>query len=137
MPEVNEKHVYNALLKYKGSGKLDIKDAEKDAEIILHLNPIDIHTTDSPDYLLWIDISLKLFGQNLAVKIPIPVEAEKGGIYGGALEDLKKFVERRNYPIELPMLVIAEAGYDTTEQKETFPVKFKISQIPVRLLEGK
>lgn len=131
MPEVNEKKVYTALLKYKGSGKIQIEKAE----IILSLDPIDIHSGDSPDFILGINISLKLFGQDLKIKVPIPVEAEKGGLYGGALDDLKKFVERENYPIELPMLVIAEAGYDTREQKETFPVKFTICQIPVRLLE--
>ena len=130
MPEVNEKKVYDALLRYKGKGKIVIDDAE----ISLSLNPIDIHGTDSPDCLLWIDISLKIFGQDLKLRVPIPLEAEKAGIYGGALDDLKKFVERGKYPIELPMLVIAEAGYDTREQNETFPVRIKISQIPVRLV---
>ena len=120
-------------MKYKGSGKIDIGGAE----IVLSLNLVDIHGIDSPDSLLWIDISLKIFGQDLKLRVPIPVEAEKGGIYGGALEDLKKFVERGKYPIELPMLVIAEAGYETREQKEILPVKFTISQIPVRLLEEK
>ncbi len=133
MPEVNEKKVYNALLKYKGSGKIDIEGSD----IGLSLNPIDIHGIDSPDCLLWMDISLKLFGHDLKLKIPIPVEAEKGGIYGGALEDLKKFVERGKYLIELPMLVIAESGYETIEQKENFPVRFTINQIPIRLLEEK
>jgi hypothetical protein len=132
MPEVNERKVYNALLKYKGSGKIQIENVD----IILSLDPIDIHSVDSPDCLLWVNISLKLFGQDVKIKVPVPVEAEKGGISGGALDDLKKFVEREKYPIELPMLVIAEAGYDTREQKETLPVKFTISQIPVRLLEG-
>ena len=133
MPGVSEKNIYNALLRYKGSGKIDIEGTE----VSLSLNPIDIHGSDSPDCLLWMEISLRLFGQNLKLKIPIPVEAEKGGIHGGALEDLKKFVERGKYPIELPMLVIADCGFDTMEQKENFPVKFTISQIPVRLLEEK
>lgn len=131
MVEVNEKEVYYALLKYKGMGKVDIGGAE----ICVALNPVDIHKVDSPDCILWVDISLKLIGQNLRLRIPIPVEAEKGGIYGGALEDLKKFIERRKYSIEIPMLVIAEAGYDIREQSETFPVRFTISQIPVRLLK--
>ena len=131
MVEVNEKEVYHALLKYKGTGKVDIGGAD----ISVALNPVDIHEVDSPDCILWVDISLKLIGQNLKLRIPIPVEAEKGGIYGGALEDLKKFVERRKYSIEIPMLVIAEAGYNTTEQSESLPVRFRISQIPVRLLK--
>jgi len=131
VPEVNEKKVYDVLLRYKGEGKIEIEDAD----ISLSLNPIDIHDIDSPDCLLWIDISLRLFGQDLKLKVPIPIEAEKGGIYGGALEDLKKFIERGRYPIELPMLVIAEAGFDTKKQNETFPVRVTINQIPVRLVK--
>jgi hypothetical protein len=131
MPEVNEKEVCDALLKYKGSGKMHIENAE----ISLSLDPVDIHSVDSPDCLLWIYISLKLFGQDLKLRIPIPVEAEKGGIFGGALEDLRKFVERGRYPMELPMLVVAEAGYDTNEQIVSFPVRFVISQLPIRHLK--
>jgi len=130
MVEVNEKEVYHALLKYKGTGKVNIGEAE----VCVDLNPVDIHKVDSPDFILWVNISLKLIGQDLRLRIPIPVEAEKGGIYGGALEDLKKFVERRKYSIEIPMLVIAEMGYDTREQNESLPVQFTISQMPVRLL---
>jgi hypothetical protein len=133
MPEVNEKEIYSTVLKYKGRWKIDVNDAE----ISISLNPIDIHEINSPDCILWIDVSLKLFGQALKLKVPIPIEAEKGGIYGGALEDLKKFIERGKYPIELPMLVVAEAGYDTKEQTESFPTRFVINQIPVRLLKDK
>jgi hypothetical protein len=133
MVEVNEREVYNILLKYKGKGKANIQGTEVD----IALNPVDIHEVDSPDCLLWIEVSLRVFGQDLQLRIPIPVEAEKGGIYGGALEDLKKFVERRKYPIEVPMLVIAEAGYDSKEQIEAFPVRFSLSQIPIRLLQSK
>lgn len=131
MPDVDEDKIYNALLKYKGSAGVDINGAE----ITLSLNPVDIHNTDSPDFLLWVHLSMKLFGQELKVRLPIPVEAEKGGIYGGALDDLRKFVDRGKYPIELPMLVIAEAGYETKEQRESFPVNFTISQLPVRLID--
>jgi hypothetical protein len=133
MVGVNEREVYNILLKYKGKGKANIQGTEVD----IALNPVDIHEVDSPDCLLWIEVSLRVFGQDLQLRIPIPVEAEKGGIYGGALEDLKKFVERRKYPIEVPMLVIAEAGYDSKEQIEAFPVRFSLSQIPIRLLQSK
>ncbi len=130
MPEVNEKKVYDALLRCKGDKEVHIGDAA----IGLSLNPSDIHNTDSPDSILWLNITLSLFGQSLKLKIPIPVEAEKGGIYGGALEDLKKFIERGRHFIELPMLVVAEAGYEVIEQKGNLPVRFTISQIPVRLL---
>jgi hypothetical protein len=130
VPEVKEERVYDALLRYKGKGKTQIADTE----IGLSLNPIDIHGADSPDCVLWIDISLRIFGQDLKLRVPIPVEAEKGGIFGGALEDLRKFVEREKYPIELPMLVIAEAGYNAKQERVSFPVRVAISQIPVRLL---
>lgn len=135
MPEVNVEKVYRALLKYKGKkAKINIEDAE----ICISLNPVDIHKVDSPDCLLWVEISLKLLGQDLKLRIPVPVEAEKGGIYGGALDDLRKFVERKKYPISTPMLVVAEAGYDTKEQQpELFPVQFTINQIPIRLLGDK
>lgn len=131
MVEVNEKEVFQALLKYKGEGKVNIGETE----ITIDLNPVDIHKIDSPDCILWVNISLKLLGQVLRLRIPIPVEAEKGGIYGGASEDLDKFIERKNYPIEMPMLVIAEKGYDTKEKNGNFPVRFVISQMPVRLLK--
>lgn len=132
MPEVTENEVCSALLKCKGSGKLYIGNCE----ITISLDPVDIHGTDSPDCILWVYLSLILFGQDLRLRVPIPVEAEKGGIYGGALEDLKKFIEREKYPIELPMLVVAESGYATKEQTpESFPVRFVINQIPIRQLK--
>ena len=130
MPEVKERQIYDALLRHKGKGEIKIGNAEID----LSLNPIDLHGIDSPDCLLWIYISLKLFGQDLKLRVPVLVEAEKGGIYGGALEDLRKFIERGKYPIELPMLVIADAGYATKAQLEALPVRITINQIPVRLV---
>lgn len=130
MPEVREEDVYNALLKFKGEEKIKIGQAE----IVLSLDPVDIHNFDRPDSILWVDISLKLFGQNLKLKVPIPVEAEKQGI-GDAMEDLEAFIKREKYPIEMPMLVIAEAGYEKREERRTFPVKFRIIQIPVRRLK--
>lgn len=132
MPEVSEREVYNALLRYKGSGKINMTNTE----VSFSFTPIDIHGIDSPDSLLWIEVSLKLFGQTVKLKIPIAVEAEKGGI-DYAMEDLQKFVKREHYPIEIPMIVVAESGYDTREHKETFPAKFTISQIPVRQLKEK
>lgn len=133
MPEVSEKDVYNALLRYKGTWKIDVQDTQ----ISLSLNPIDLHDVDSPDCILWVDIGLRLFGQDLKLRVPIPIEAEKGGIYGGALDDLRKLIERGKYPIELPMLVVAEAGYDTKERTEYYPTKFVVNQVPIRLLKSK
>ena len=131
MPEVREEEVYNALLKFKGDEKAKIGKAE----IILSLTPVDIHNVDRPDSILWIDISLKLFGQNLKLKVPIPVEAEKHGI-DDAKEDLEAFIKRGNYILEIPMLVIAEAGYEKREEPlKTVSVKFTMTQIPVRRLK--
>jgi len=62
------------------------------------------------------------------------VEGEKRGIEE-AMEDLDEFISRGNYPIEAPMLVIAEAGYDKREVKKDFPTRFIITQIPVRRLK--
>ena len=132
MPKVNEGHVYDGLLRYSGEDRVRIGDAE----IRLRLRPDDIHATDSPDCLLWIELSFRLFGQQVQLKVPIPVEAEKGGT-PGALEDLQKFVERGHYPIQMPMLVVAETGYETRRQKEKFPVEFTITQVPVRVLGHK
>jgi hypothetical protein len=132
MPEVRERDVCNALLRYKGSGKINIGEAE----ISISLTPVDNHNADSPDCLLWVDLSLKLFGQDLKLKIPIPVEAEKIGL-NCAIEDLEKLIEREKFPIEMPMLVIAESGFDNSERKGVFPVRFVINQIPIRLLKEK
>jgi len=131
MPSVEEKAVSDALLKYKGTREFDIGNAH----VAFSLNPADIHDVDSPDFIFWVEISMRVFGQDLKLRIPLPFEAEKGGIYGGALEDLRKFVEREHYPIELPMLVVAESGYENTEEKHSIPVRFSVTQVPVRVLD--
>jgi hypothetical protein len=130
MPEVKEKDIYRALLKFKGEKEFKIGKAK----INLSLIPEDIHKFDRPDSLLWIDISLRLFEQNLKLKVPVPIECEKHGI-DGAIEDLEEFIRRGKYPIEIPMLVIAEAGYGKREERRAFPVKFMITQTPVRRLK--
>lgn len=129
MPEVKEEDIYNALLNLKGENKLKIGKTD----ITLSLNPEDIHKFDRPDSILWINILLKIFGQNLKIKVPVPVEGEKHSI-DDAMEDLEEFIKREKYPVEIPMLVIAEAGYDKREERRTLPVKFKIIQIPLRQL---
>lgn len=129
MPEVRENEIYNALLRFKGTGEIKIGKAD----ITLSLYPEDIHKFNRPDSVLWANISLKIFGQNLKMKLPIPVEGEKRGI-DDAMEDLDEFISRKNYPIEMPMLVIAEAGYDKREVKKDFPTRFITTQIPVRRL---
>jgi hypothetical protein len=129
MPEVKEDDIYNALLRFKGENKAKIGAAE----ILLSLVPEDIHKFDRPDSILWVNISLKIFGQILKIRLPIPVEGEKHAIE--AQKDLEEFVKREKYLIEVPMLVIAEAGYRRREEPpKLFPVKFTITQIPVRRL---
>lgn len=68
------------------------------------------------------------------ISIPIPIEAEKVGSFA-AMEDLKKFVSREKFAIEMPMLVVAESGFGSREEKAAFPVRFLVNQIPVRLLK--
>jgi len=130
MPEVKESVIYNALLKYKGTGTIKIGNAE----VILSLNPKDTHKKDRPDSILWIEITLKLFGQKFNVKLPLPIEGEKPGLKD-AIEDLDAFVEREHYIIEIPMVVVSEAGYDKKEVMKKFPTEFTIKQIPIRRLK--
>lgn len=129
MPEVNEADVYNALLEVKGEAKLRIGKAE----ITLSLIPEDVHRVDRPDSILWVKISLRIFGQNLTTVIPIPVEAEKHG--KDAQEDLDEFIKRKHYPIEVPMPVVAEAGYRKREvPPKQFATNFTVVQVPLRRL---
>jgi len=130
MPEVKESVRYNVLLKYKGTGTIKIGNAE----VVLSLNPKDTHKKDRPDSILWIEISLKLFGQKFNVRLPIPIEGEKPGLRD-AIEDLDAFVEREHYIIEIPMVVVSEAGYDKKEVMKKFPTKFTVKQIPIRRLK--
>lgn len=131
MVRVKEEDVYAALIKYAGKGEL-FKIGK--SEIQVSLRPQDTHIGDSPDFILWLEVSLKVFEQNLRVKVPIPVEAEVGGI-DKALEDLDKFVKRGHHPLEIPMLVVATKGFRSSEQHEKLPVHFMIKQIPERLLD--
>ena len=130
MPEVRERDVYNALLKFKGEGSIEIGEAE----IHLSLTPVDVHTVGRPDSILWLEVSLGLFGQDLKLRIPVPIEAEKNGI-ADAMDDLEGFVARGQYIAEIPMLVVAEAGYGRREVRRDFPVEFTLTQIPVRRLK--
>jgi len=131
MPEVKEEDVFKALLLVKGEGR--IKIAKTDVHIAL--NPIDVHVVGRPDSILWFESSFTIFGQNLSLKVPIPIEAEKNGI-DEAIEDLDAFVERRKYLTEIPMLVVAEAGYRKREEHRNIPTRILISQVPVRRLKN-
>jgi len=130
MPKVDEKKVYGELLKYRLEGCV----ASEHASVQLRLRPVDNHVGDSPDFLLWVELEFDLFSQPVKLAVPIPVEAEKGGISGGAMDDLRKFVDRRKHVIQLPMIVVSEAGYDTKQQNEECATQFTIHQVPVRRL---
>ena len=129
MPEVKERDIYNALLKLKGESEVRIGKAK----ITLSLIPEDIHKFDRPDSILWVNISFRIFAQTLRIRIPIPVEGEKHA--KDAKEDLEEFIRRGRYLIELPMLVVAEAGYGRKEEPpKPFPTRFTVTHIPVRQL---
>ncbi|MEX2287748.1 MAG: hypothetical protein WD648_11705 [Planctomycetaceae bacterium] len=132
MPDVDERKVFNALLRYRTRQKV-LTEA---TNIEIEFRPVDNSVGDSPDFLLWLEVRFELFGQPVKVVVPIPVEAEKGGIHGGALEDLRKLIERRKHLAEIPMMVVSESGYDSMEQIKDLATRFQISQVPVRRLES-
>src|SRR5213075_1012553 len=102
MPDVSESKVFAELLKYRLEGSV----SNENVQVTVRLRPVDNHAGDSPDFLLWAEMEFEVFGQRVKVSVPIPVEAEKGGISGGALADLRKFVERRKHVPEIPMIVV-------------------------------
>src|SRR5688500_16205780 len=128
MPPVDESKVFNALLALRGGGIVQLGDQQ----LLVEVEPIDNHSGDSPDFLLWIKLTFAIFGQHVQVRLPIPVEAEKGGIDGGALDDLTKFLERRRHLFQVPMLVVAESGYDERTQECDVPTVITILQVPMR-----
>ena len=130
MPKVDERKVFGELLKYRLDGCV----TSEHASVQLRLRPVDNHAGDSPDFLLWVELEFELFSQPVRVAVPIPVEAEKGGIAGGALDDLRKFVDRRKHVIQIPMIVVSEAGYGSKRQLEQCTTEFTICQVPVRRL---
>jgi len=75
MPRVDESKVFNALLSYRLSGKLALEGHE----IHVSIEPNDNHAGDSPDFILWVEVNFQIFGQPMQVRVPVPVEAEKGG----------------------------------------------------------
>ena len=80
-------------------------------EVCVLLNPEDSRAAGRSDCILWVEFSLTLFDQDVKLKAPLPVEAEKNGI-NDAMEDLDAFVRPAKHPLEIPMIVVAEAGYD-------------------------
>ncbi len=131
MPDVDESRVFAALSQYRT--QLTVEGPM--GQIELEFRPVDNRVGDSPDFFLWVEIRFDLFGQPVRVTVPILVEAEKGGIYGGAMDDLRKFVERQKHKPEIPMLVVSESGFASKEQLESIVTQFIISQIPIRQLD--
>ena len=130
MAGVTERQVYDALSQW--AGKSEIFKIGK-TELRVTLTPQDTHIGDSPDCILWFDADVKIFSQDLRIRIPVPIEAEKAGLEA-AVEDLDKFCERGHFPAEIPMLVVAEEGYSSQRKTSNILVNFKIKQVPVRLL---
>ncbi len=130
MPRVDEKKVFTELLKYELEGRFVLGHVP----VQLRLRPVDNHAGDSPDFLLWVELEFDLFSQPVKLAVPIPVEAEKGGIAGGALDDFRKFVDRQKHLIELPMVVVSESGYDTLTRQEQLATRVTITQFPIRRL---
>lgn len=127
MPGVSEQEVFGALLTAQGeSGWLTVGSVP----VRVSLEAMDNHFRDSPDAILWLSVELTVFDQSLKVRVPILVEAEKAGLFA-AIEDLEKFVERKRFPLELPMLVVADKGYGSHDARVEFPVRVKIQQLPV------
>ena len=133
MAGVTERQVYDALLRWAEKSE-PFKIGK--AELQVTLTPQDTHIGDSPDCILWFDATLKIFAQELRIRIPIPIEAEKTGLEA-AIEDLDKFCKRGHFPAEIPMLVVSEEGYSSLRKTSNIPTDFRIKQIPVRLLSRK
>jgi len=131
MPRIKEEEIYNIFLrKIKGKSSSTVKDAS----VTINFRPEDIHSFDSPDMILWLEVNFKIFGENFTVKVPIPVEAEETGI-SNAREDLDKFIERERYILELPMIVVGGHGFDyKLVEGKKLPVTFKVREIPERIL---
>lgn len=136
MPRIREEEVYNIFLKkIKG----DVLAKIKDVDVCVKFRPEDVHTYDSPDIILWLEVDFKIFGENFNVKVPIPIEVEEIGIKG-AQEDLDKFIDREKYNIELPMIVVGGHSFDyklvdrKDGEKLKLPVSFKVREIPERIL---
>ena len=129
MVRVREEQVWKAIKRCAGATSLEVGNAK----IRMSLQPRDVHREDCPDFLLWLEVDLRIFAQELRVRIPIPIEAEAGGI-DDALEDLEKFIKRGHYPLEIPFLVVAASGYHSTKQEGRLLTHFTLKQIPERLL---
>ena len=127
MAEVTERDVYSSLLEYAGRSA---PIAVGKTQVTVELEPQDTHVRESPDALLWVIVKIRVFEQNIRMRVPILVEAEKTGL-DDALDDLRKFIERKRFPIEIPMLVVSAKGSDTARQGGEIIANFEIRQLPI------
>ncbi len=124
---IRNDELYNKLLRLKEEEK--IKITLDNLEIIPNYK-----LKDSPDFVLKVTLKLSLPFQDFKMEIPLPIELEKTEIYA-ALKDLQKFIERENFCLILPMLVVSDKNILSCEKEEKMKVKFEIKQIPYRLIK--
>lgn len=123
---IEEDEFYNTLLKERETGKINV--SLEDIAIVPNYK-----LRDSPDFVLKIRLKLSLLSQNFEMEIPIPIELEKVGI-DKALIDLRKFIKREKFALILPMFIISDKRVITQEREEKLKTKFKLRQIPYRLV---
>lgn len=87
----------------------------------------------SPDSLLLLDVTLPLFGTTVTAKIPIALEAEKGGMED-AIQDLDKFTLRSTNGepsyLSLPMLVLSKKSTGKTRSEfRNIRARFEIKEV--------
>ena len=123
---IKEDEFYNTLLKERERSKINV--SLEDIAIVPNYK-----LRDSPDFVLKIRLKLSLLSQNFEMEIPIPIELEKVGI-DKALIDLRKFIKREKFALILPMFIISDKRVITQEREEKLKTKFKLRQIPYRLV---
>lgn len=124
---MSETEIYRHLEAHRFTSRVEAPFGE----IALRLEPQDLHTWTSPDFLLWLTVEFPLAGQQVVVKHPIPIEAEKAG-WRAAMPDLVKLAGRREHLIETAFLVIGDGGYHVHAVQHDLPANVTIRQIPDR-----
>jgi len=124
---IKEAELYDVLLRDKENKKINI--TLEDVEIVPNYK-----LKESPDFVLEIRLRLSLLSQAFEIEIPIPIELEKAGIEK-AIADLQKFIEREKFSLILPMLIVSKKGIITQEEGGKIKTKFKLKQIPYRLVK--
>ena len=122
---IKEDELYSILLRDKSKINITLEGIEIIPNYKLR---------DSPDFVLRIVLRLSLLSQDFKMEIPFPLELEKAGI-PQALEDLQKFIAREKFSLTLPFFVISDKEILSQEKEEKIKVKFKIRQIPWRLIK--